>query len=159
MAPGESSPHRTRYASGMRILPCLVLVAACSKTPTREVLIDRNWLDHMPAGEYEQMYVYRFVPSMGGGVFQDRTLFKGTFELFQFEATNDEIRFNLLHTNTKVTSHYTIEEVDGPKPFDIKLTIDRDPRGPRVYYGWRSENESDGTKLDQQLAAAATKHD
>src|SRR6266545_8235251 len=98
----------------MRILSCLLLVAACSSKPSsKDLLIDRNWLDHMPTSEREQMYVYRFVPSMGGGVFQDRTLYKGTFELFQFEATDDEIRFDLLETGDKVKSHYTIEEVDG----------------------------------------------
>jgi hypothetical protein len=143
----------------MRILACVLLVAACSSPKhltgddAKQLLIDRNWLDHMPQHEKEQMYVYRFVPSMGGGVFQDRTLFKGTFELFQFEATGDQIRFDLLETGDKVTSHYTIEEVDGPKPFDIKLTIDADPRGPKVYYGWRSETDRDGTKLQERLAA------
>jgi len=147
----------------MRILACVLLVAACSSPKhitgddAKQLLIDRNWLDHMPQHEKEQMYVYRFVPSMGGGVFQDRTLFKGTFELFQFEATGDQIRFDLLETGTKVTSHYRIEEVDGPKPFDLKLTIDADPRGPKVYYGWRSETDRDGTKLQARIDHATRK--
>ena len=42
-------------------------------------------------------------------------LYKGMFELFTFEATGDEIRFNLPETGDKVTSHYTIESVDGPE--------------------------------------------
>ncbi len=148
------------YSAGMRLLPALLVIAACSSSTfsgdeTKQLLIDRNWLDHMPQHEREQMYVYRFVPSMGGGVFQDRTLFKGTFELFQFEATGDQIRFDLLETGTKVTSHYKIEADDGPKPSDIRPTIDDDPRGPKVYYGWRSETDRDGTKLQQHLAAAS----
>lgn len=68
---------------------------------------------------------------MGGGVFQDRTLFKGTFELFMFEATGSEIRFNLPETKEKVTSDCTIERVDSPQPFDLKLKIPGDPRGPK----------------------------
>jgi hypothetical protein len=118
----------------------------------RRLLLDLNWLDHMPQSERDHFHVYRFVPSMGGGVFQDRTIFKGTFELFQFETAADEIRFNLLETHDKVVSKFRIEEVNGPAPFDLKLTIAADPRGPQVYYGIRSETDRDGSKLDARLA-------
>jgi hypothetical protein len=88
---------------------------------------------------------------MGGGVFQDRTIYKGTFELFMFESTDREIKFVLPETNERVTSKYTIENVDGPKPFDLKLTVTDDPRGPKVYYGMRSETDRDGRLLDARL--------
>ena len=144
------------------VAAALILVAACSsggKVKTRElpddearkVLLDRNWIERMPETERDHFHVYRFVPSMGGGVFQDRTIFKGTFELFQFETAADEIRFNLLETHDKVVSKFRIEEVDGPEPFDLKLTIAADPRGPQVYYGMRSETDRDGTKLEARL--------
>jgi hypothetical protein len=146
----------------MRTALLLVLVAACSSGSAtkqsrivddgeaRKLLLDRNWLTEMPEGERDRFHVYRFVPSMGGGVFQDRTIFKGTFELFKFETAADEIRFNLLETHTKVVSKFRIEEIDDP-PFDLKLTIEADPRGPRFYYGMRSETDRDGTKLEARL--------
>jgi len=105
----------------------------------QKLLIDRNWLDVYPASRDDRLHVYRFVPSMGGGVFQDRTLFKGTFELFSFTAKDDVIEFDLHQTNDKVRSRFRIEAVDGPKPFDLKLTISDDPRGPHTYYGMRRE--------------------
>ena len=147
----------------MRTALLLVLVAACSssaKTPrtrelpddeARKVLLDRNWIEEMPKTERDRFHVYRFVPSMGGGVFQDRTIFKGTFELFRFETAADEIRFDLLETHQKVVSKFRIDEVDGPKPFDLKLTINADPRGPQVYYGIRAETDRDGSKLEARL--------
>ncbi len=147
----------------MRTALLLVLVAACSSSTAtkqsrivddgeaRKLLLDRNWLTEMPEGERDHFHVYRFVPTMGGGVFQDRTIFKGTFELFKFETAADEIRFNLLETHTKVVSKFRIEEIDGPAPFDLKLTIEADPRGPRFYYGMRSETDRDGTKLEARL--------
>ena len=145
----------------MRTAACLLLVAACSSPSTksneipddeaRKLLLDRNWIERMPETERDRFHVYRFVPSMGGGVFQDRTIFKGTFELFQFETAGDEIRFNLLETHDKVVSKFRIEKVYGPKPFDLKLTIPADPRGPQVYYGMRSETDRDGTKLEARL--------
>jgi hypothetical protein len=144
----------------LRILLPLVVVAACSsEAPSRalpakqahKLLIDRNWIDRMPETEKDKLYVYRFVPSMGGGVFQDRTIYKGTFELFMFESTDREIKFVLPETHERVTSKYTIENVDGPKPFDLKLTVTDDPRGPKVYYGMRSETDRDGRLLDARL--------
>ncbi|CAN5868152.1 hypothetical protein BH11MYX3_BH11MYX3_37450 [soil metagenome] len=153
----------------MRNLPALVLLAlttvgACSSSktaPTQQVsadeakslLIDRNWLDTYPETERDKLHVYRFVPSMGGGVFQDRTLFKGIFELFSFKATGETITFTLHETHDEVTSNYTIEKVDGPEPFDLKLTIPDDPRGPKVYFGIKGETDVDGHLLEQRLSA------
>jgi hypothetical protein len=147
----------------MRILLALSLagtLAACSANKSSQVdrgeaarlLVDRNWLDHMPKTERDRLHVYRFVPSMGGGVFQDRTLYKGTFELFRFGTKGDQLRFDLPETHDKVTSTFRIEKVEGPKPFDLKLTIDPDPRGPGVYYGIRAETDRDGHLLEQRLA-------
>lgn len=151
----------------MRTLSMLAIaaaLAACSSSskpsqavPAEEaknLLIDRNWLDVYPQSERDKLHVYRFVPNMGGGVFQDRTLFKGTFELFSFSATGTEIKFTLHETHDEVTSAYTIEPVTGPEPFDLKLTITDDPRGPKVYYGIKAETDVDGHLLEQRIAAA-----
>jgi hypothetical protein len=141
----------------------LSVVAACSSPPSpklstddaRDVLIDRNWIDRMPETTKDRLHVYRFVPSMGGGVYQDRTLFKGTFELFMFAVERgDHIVFTLPETHEKVTSQFTIEKVTGPGPFDLKLTVFSDPRGPREYYSIRAETDRDGQLLEQKLAAA-----
>jgi hypothetical protein len=139
----------------------VLAVTACSSkssprlsaSDSRDVLIDRNWIDRMPESTTDRLHVYRFVPTMGGGVFQDRTLYKGTFELFMFKVENDHIVFDLPETHEKVTSQFQIERVDGPAPFDLKLMIFSDPRGPRVYYGMRSETDRDGHVLEQALAA------
>jgi hypothetical protein len=147
----------------MRIVLMLALAAAaCSSSrisdivgdgEARKLLLDRNWIDRMPETDRDRLHVYRFVPAMGGGVYQDRTLYKGTFELFRFETAADEIRFDLPETHTKVVSKFHIETIDGPKPFDLKLTIHADPRGPSVYYGMRSETDRSGQALEQRLAA------
>ena len=144
----------------MRTLVLILAAAACSPTKkshsigdeeARKLLLDRNWIDRMPETTRDRLHVYRFVPSMGGGVFQDRTLYKGTFELFMFETSGDEIRFILPETEQRVLSKFHIEAVEGPKPFDLKLTINADPRGPQVYYGMRSETDRDGHLLEQRL--------
>src|SRR6478752_5665068 len=149
----------------MRSVLLIAVLAACSSShksndipdgEARRLLLDRNWIDRMPETERDRLHVYRFVPSMGGGVFQDRTIFKGEFELFMFETTADEIRFNLPETHQKVVSKFRIEKVDGPKPFDLRLIIDADPRGPQIYYGMRSETDRDGQLLERRLHGTRT---
>jgi hypothetical protein len=138
----------------MRKLLLLALIGCTSHKATHnDLLIDRNWIDRMPQTERDKLHVYRFVPSMGGGVFQDRTLYKGTFELFHFSAKGDELHFVLPETHQDIVSKFRIEEVNGPKPFDLKLTIEADPRGPSVYYGVRAETDRDGHALEDRLAS------
>mgnify|MGYP003631778322 CR=1 FL=1 len=116
---------------------------AVSAAEASDLLINRNWMDLWPESETEKLNVFRFVPSMGGGVFQDRTLFKGTFELFTFNVKGDVIAFNLHHSKEKVEAKFRIERVLGPKPFDLRLTIDSSPRGPSQYFGRSSETATD----------------
>lgn len=108
-----------------------------------QLLLDRNWMDLWPESETEKLRVFRFVPNMGGGVFQDRTLFQGSFELFTFRVSEDTIHFDLHHTKEKVPAKFRIERVEGPEPFDLRLTLDRSPRGPSVYFGRSSETVTD----------------
>jgi hypothetical protein len=163
------------YAGAMKAITACAAVAlalslslassACSSRNTssshlaaaeaRSLLLDRNWIDRMPATSRDRLTVFRFVPSMGGGVFQDRTLFKGSFELFRFEATGEEIRFMMPETGERVRSRYTIDVVDGPAPFDLRLSIPDSPRGPKVYFGIRAETDRDGQKLEAALQARA----
>lgn len=142
-------------------LAALVSAAGCSPRSTaqplppdraQKLLLDRNWIDRLPRNEHTQMHVYRFVPSMGSGVFQDRTIFAGRFELFRFENTGEEIRFDLLHTHDKHTSRYRIEQLDEKErrgSLDLRLRVDRDPRGPGVYFG----SSREAGNLDAALTA------
>jgi hypothetical protein len=141
--------NRLMVAASLAALSIALLTAGCSSKrqvlsseKAREALIDRNWVDIWPTKKSERLHVYRFTPSMGGGVYQDRTMFVGKFELFMFEATGEEIRFMFPETRKRYTARYTIEKIDGPKPFTVKLTLKKSPRGPAVYYGWDEKQQS-----------------
>jgi hypothetical protein len=138
-----------------RALMLLVVAAGCGGGPSHpgtKELENRNWLDMWPTEKDDHLEVYRFTPAMGGGVYQDRTVFKGTFELFTYEIHGDEIRFTLPHTGEHVTSHFRIDRVDGPKPFDLRLTLDHPPRGPHVFYGRSAEKSA--ADVDLELAGS-----
>lgn len=140
-------------------------VAACSSDEPRpratpvsaaeaaSLLIDRNWLDTWPRDKDDHLHVFRFTPSMGGGVYHDRTVFQGKFELFTFETQGDQLRMVFPHTGETSTTTFRIERVDGPAPFDLRLTLDKSPRGPRVYYGMSSETGDLDATLQQTPAA------
>ncbi|MEM9192280.1 MAG: hypothetical protein AAGF12_24110 [Myxococcota bacterium] len=127
-------------------IPFLVfplLFAACGSSgdalpadEAREQLIDRNWIDVWPEEKDDRLRVYRFTPSMGGGVFQDRSVFQGRFELFKFRAEGEHLHFEFPENDQQVDSIFKIEAVDGPAPFTHRLVIEDDPRGPGTYYGW-----------------------
>ncbi len=124
----------------------------------RRLLLDRNWLDHLPQSPGERLHVFRFVPSMGGGVFQDRTLYAGQFELFQFEQDGARIHFKLLHTGEDVRVPFTIQPQHPPEeesPFELHLHIADSPRGPKDYYSLRGESRLDlDGSLDRVLRAS-----
>ncbi|MCE9574895.1 MAG: hypothetical protein K8W52_17225 [Deltaproteobacteria bacterium] len=135
-----------------------VAATACSSGSKRvdrdeaaRLLIDRNWIDVMPKSSDDRLHVFRFTPKMGGGVFQDRTVFRGEFELFKFRLTGDGIAFVFPDRHERYATDFAIEHVDGPEPFDLKLTLERSPRGPRVYYGMSAETGD----LDALLADTA----
>ena len=148
------------------LLVLVLAAAACTGSSPRargervdpadaaRLLIDRNWIDRMPETPRDQLHVYRFVPSMGGGVFQDRTLFKGMFELFTFEVATGEIRIVTPEDGRVHRTTFHIDRIeDGPGATDLKLVLDDPPRGPTTYFGWSHETDRDGTRLDARLRA------
>lgn len=118
----------------------------------RRLLLDRNWLDHLPQTPQDRLHVFRFVPSMGGGVFQDRTLYAGHFELFHFDQDGRQIHFKLPHTDEDRRTSFFIEPLHAPDedtPFELHLHIEGSPRGPSDYYSLRGERSTD---LDASLS-------
>jgi hypothetical protein len=105
-----------------------------------KVLIDRNWLDRWPTGEKERLHVYRFTPSMGGGVYQDRTLFAGKFELFTFQLHGEHLTIQWPNSKEEDRMVFRISRVKGPEPFDLRLELSTPSRGPRTYFGRSVEN-------------------
>ena len=99
-------------------------------------------MDRWPTGEDDRLYVYRFTPDMGGGVYQDRTLFSGRFELFTYDLAPGRLTIRWHDRGTVETVPFRVMEVKGPKPFDLKLEVEGTAIGPKTFYGRRSETAS-----------------
>jgi hypothetical protein len=118
----------------------------------QQLLLDRNWLDRLPETPSDRLHVFRFVPTMGGGVYQDRTLYAGQFELFTFAQDGQTVLFRLHHTDEEARVPYVIERIPSEEgsPFDLHLHLDKSPRGPSDYYNIR-DSRADLHDPDQQL--------
>jgi hypothetical protein len=125
-----------------------------AKSEARATLTDRNWLDRWPTDEHERLQVYRFTPAMGGGVFQDRTLFQGHFELFTFAIDGDQVRIRWPGRGLDESIRYRIERVDGPRPFDLRLVLDGNRVGPHVLFGRSAEGQGDDATVAVERALA-----
>lgn len=128
---------------------CIALLAAChrgdrtvSSARAAALLENRNWMDRWPTSKDERIHVYRFTPAMGGGVYQDRTLFRGTFELFTYKIHGDSLELSFPDAGTVTKTRFHIDRVDGPRPFDLRLTFDHSARGPRILFGRTDETGS-----------------
>jgi hypothetical protein len=138
----------------LSLLALSLLVTACRREEKRprpsvppdeaaELLINRNWLDRWPASESEKLHVYRFTPAMGGGVFQDRTLFAGHFELFNYQIEGEHLTIKWPHSKSEDRMVFRVSRVDGPAPFDLRLELSGTSRGPRTYYGRSAETHGE----------------
>lgn len=110
-----------------------------SAEEARKLLASTPWLDHMPAGESDPIDL--LIMDRGGqGVYIRGSAYRGTYDGFRYEATDDELRVQFLDGGAKVKSKYKIERINR-QGFDLKLTFTTSPRGPSTYYGFASGRE------------------
>jgi hypothetical protein len=151
-----------RYAATLPALCLALLGSGCHSRPSatavpgeeaHKLLLDRNWIDRLPESSRDRLHVFRFVPSMGGGVYQDRTLYAGLFELFSFDHDGEAIRFHLHHTGELRSAGYTIERLPAgdDSPFELHLYIPQSPRGPKNYYSLRNTHATGDSALEAEL--------
>lgn len=112
-----------------------------------ELLENRIWVDIWPEKATDKFHLYQFIPELNhSGVYQDRTLFAGDFELFLYEVGEQDGRAQVTitwpHSNQRVRLPFRITRVDGPKPFDLKLVLEGNDRGPVVLYGMSGKEQA-----------------
>lgn len=108
----------------------------------RQLLYKRVWLDEEPRTESQRFHVLVF-DKRKSGIYQDRTIWKGAFELFRYKADGSGLSLELPGSDREVKTGYKIERVKHGQA-DVRLTIDKPADGPSVYYGYRF----DGAAVD-----------
>jgi hypothetical protein len=105
----------------------------------RKALTATPWLDHMPASEADPIDLLQ-LDRRGRGVYVRGSAYRGTYDTFRYEATNDELRVEFLDGGARTKTGYKIERMKR-KGFDLRLTLTASPRGPAVYYGFEGKSE------------------
>jgi hypothetical protein len=146
---GYSTAMRTTIAAA---IVAVSLTAACSQkaTPQREplppdqaaeLLHQRIWLDKEPRGQNDVFHLFVFDEGQLG-IYQDRTIWKGKFEMFIYEAEGKTIEMRLPGSRKIVKTSFTVEKSKRGEA-DVKLTLDKPFEGPKEYYGYRFDGEAD----------------
>lgn len=107
---------------------------AVSAAEARKLLTSTPWLDHMPAGESDPIDLLQ-LDARGNGVYVHGSAYRGSYEVFRYEASNDELRVTFLENGARARTGYRIERMKR-KGFDLRLTFTDSPRGPAAYYGF-----------------------
>ena len=128
------------------------LTAACGRgnaTPQKdplppgeaaELLHERIWLDKEPRGQNDVFHLFVFDEGQMG-IYQDRTIWKGKFEMFIWEAAGKNIEMRLPGSRKIVKSGFRIEKEHHGKA-DAKLVLDKPFEGPTTYYGYPFDGAS-----------------
>lgn len=112
---------------------------ALSAAEARKLLASTPWLDHLPANEGDPIDLLQ-LDRRGHGVYVRGSAYRGTYDTFSYEATDDELRVVFLDGGARTRTGYRIERMKR-KGFDLRLTLNASPRGPSVYYGFDSKRE------------------
>jgi hypothetical protein len=100
-----------------------------------DLLHERVWLDKEPRGWGDQFHLMVF-DGDHSGVYQDRTVWKGNFEVFIYEADGNTLDLRLPGSRKTMKTGFRIEKSKRGEA-DVKLTLDKMPAGPTTYYGYR----------------------
>jgi hypothetical protein len=97
------------------------------------LVVNRIWVDHLPRNERDTINVFAAVTRESFGLFQAASRWKGSFELFQYEAHEGELRVVFPHTGDKERVRaraWSCHERD----MDYCLELSGSSRGVKRYY-------------------------
>jgi hypothetical protein len=137
---------RTAIAAAIALVS---LTAACDQHTARrdplppdeaaELLHQRLWLDKEPRMQNDVFHLMVFDDQVG--VYQDRTIWKGRFEMFLWEADGKNVTLKLPGSRKVVKTSFAIEKEKRGEA-DLKLTLEKPFEGPKTYYGYRIDGGS-----------------
>jgi hypothetical protein len=121
----------------------------------QQIFYDRLWVDHLPSTETDTFNIFAAVTEQPIGVFDHRSVWKGDWELFRYEARGDgqaELLFPQSRSKSRIT--YRAWKCTEKKEFDFCLEVSG-AKGPKKYYsqrGWEIGSIDDARFAEERLA-------
>ena len=135
--------------------------------PANRLLGDRIWIDHVPRDDKDTINVFAVISEHAGGAFQATSQWRGSYEVFRYEANGAELRLVYPQTGDREVVRAKAWRCSVHK-MDFCLEIEGASRGVKKYYsreGWeiRQGNDLDDVKhrvetLRAQLGASVPVH-
>ncbi len=113
---------------------------------------DRVWIDKLPRSEREMFNVFLAITDESLGVFQTTSVWKGSYEAFQFEAHGNELRVKFPQDGAKEKLTVSARKCS-EAGMDYCLEITGSSRGVKKYYsreGWEIDASVTADELDEQ---------
>jgi len=126
-----------------------------SQASEDNLLLDRVWIDHMPRSDRDTINAFLAITEQPLGIFQAASQWKGSYELFRYEATGDEMRvvFPQNGDREKLTAKARRCTERG---MDFCLEIEGSKRGVKRYYsrkGWEVGLDTRPDQLEDKINA------
>jgi hypothetical protein len=116
----------------------LLLVCGCGRADVQadpRILLGRVWFDKLPSSRSDEVVVGIW---LGGGIglYDTGSTWRSTIDIFDFERRGSKLDMTFLHDKKKKTVSFEVTKRDDKPPFDLCLTFDDPPRGPKRLYGF-----------------------
>jgi hypothetical protein len=114
-------------------------------------VFDRIWIDQLPSKPKDTGNAFAAVTKQPLGVFQSASQYKGSFEIFSYKATGDELQVVYPQTDEKEkikVRAWKCKERD----MDYCLEVSGSTRGVKRYRSRRGWEIDESTQLEQTLS-------
>ena len=122
-------------------------VVASDRATAGDLVLDRIWIDHLPKSDKDIFQVFLALTEQPFGVFQAASQWKGSYEIFRYEAHGDEIRIVYPQSNEKEKVRAKARRCK-ENGMDYCLELEGSTRGVKKYYSQK------GWEIDGALPAA-----
>jgi hypothetical protein len=111
------------------------------------LLADRIWIDHVPRNDRDTINVFAMVSKRAAGVFQATSQWRGSYEVFRYEAEGAEVRLVFPQTGEREAVHAKARRCTEAR-MDFCLEIEGASRGVKKYYSREGWEIKQGRELD-----------
>lgn len=103
-------------------------------------ILSRVWFDRYPERSRDKVRLWIWLAG-GIGLTEHGSFFDARYEIFEFERQADKVSMVFLQDRAKAETKFKVEACDELPPFDLCLTLDASPRGPKKLYGFGDDED------------------